>query len=150
MEDLSIDQYIELYRLMKTEDLIPVDPIELPDESNDCKPVLGLQCGGGKSGFAIQYNGAMSPCPSLSELTTEPFKEGFLNAWRRLNQMANNYPMPGECTECVYRDYCLYCPAIHKNAHNLGHRDPWICERTKRLIQEGFMEPPKKAQIYWK
>lgn len=142
-EDLSIDKYIELYKLMNKEDLVPIDPIELPDESKVCKPVSGLQCGGGRSGFTIQYNGKMSPCPSLSDLTTEPFREGFLNAWRRLNQLVNNYPMPGECTDCVYLDYCLYCPAIHNTARNPGHCDPGVCERTKRLIQEGFMSLPK-------
>ena len=131
---------------MKKEELVPLDPMELPDESGEYKPISGLQCGGGRSGFTIQYNGKMSPCPSLSELTTEPFKEGFLDAWCRLNNLANSYPMPGECTECVYKEYCLYCPAIHNNAHNLGHRDPRICERTKRLIQEGFMQPPKKQK----
>ena len=144
LKDISVDQYIELYKLMKKEELVPIDPMELPDESSEYKPILGLQCGGGRSGFTIQYNGKMSPCPSLSELTTEPFREGFLNAWRRLNNLANNYPMPGECTECIYKEYCLYCPAIHNNAHNPGHRDPRICERTKRLIQEGFMQPPKE------
>lgn len=149
LADLDIDSYIEVYKAwkeMNQEDLAPIDPIELPDESKKGKETFGLVCGAGRSAFDIQYNGKMSPCPSLGEVVTEPLKEGFLPAWKRLNYLVENYPMPMECPECVYHDYCLNCPAIHNNANNPGHRDPRICERTKRLIQEGFMEPPKKVE----
>ena len=145
LHDLELDQYIDIYRYMKEmrhEKLVPIDPLELPDESRKGKSCIGFQCGGGRSGFVIQYNGKMSPCPSMPEIVTEPFQEGFLNAWRRLNDLVNNYPMPAECTDCVYRGNCLYCPAMHKTAQDLGHRDPRICERTKRLVQEGFMPVP--------
>ncbi|MBR5345735.1 MAG: radical SAM protein [Clostridia bacterium] len=149
LEDLQVEQYIVMYRVwkeLKKEDLLPIDAAELPDENHGGEKAYGLQCGGGRSSFTIQYNGKMSPCPSLSEVTTEPLVEGFQNAWRRLNTLVKEYPMPAECTDCVYHDYCLICPAIHNNAHNPGHCDPRICERTKRLIQEGFIKLENKAE----
>lgn len=149
LEDLELDQYIEIYKVwkeLKQEELIPVDPAEIPSPSTDGKKAYGLQCGGGTSSFTIQYNGKMSPCPSLSEVTTEPLKDGFLNAWHQLNDLVSKYPMPAECPECVYHDYCILCPAIHNSAKNHGHCDPHICERTRRLIQEGFMPIPDKAK----
>lgn len=142
LEDLEVDQYIGIYRIwkeLKQETLSPIDPVELPDESRDGSEARGLQCGGGRSSFAVQYNGKMSPCPSLSEVTTEPLAEGFRNAWHRLNLLADGVPMPCECTSCAYRECCLVCPAIHGNAQIPGHCDRRICERTKRLVREGFI-----------
>lgn len=145
LEDLNIEQYIEIYKIwkeMREEELVPIDPTELPMENKTGDVVFGLTCGGGTTSFTIQYNGKMAPCPSLAEVTTDPLSDGFLNAWHQLNDLVSKYPMPAECTNCVYKAYCLYCPAVHNNAHNLGHCDPRICERTKRLIQEGFMPLP--------
>lgn len=143
LQDLEIEQYIEMYRILKEieqEDLYPIDPAELPIENQQGNPTYGLQCGGGTSAFVIQYNGKMSPCPSLWEVTTEPLQEGFLNAWAHLNDLVSKYPMPAECENCVYHKFCMNCPAIHNNAHNPGHCDTRICERTKRLVQEGFIK----------
>lgn len=145
LEDLEVDQYMEVYRVwkeIKKEQLAPVDPAELPAESSEGKNVYGLQCGGGSSSFTIQYNGKMAPCPSMWQITTEPLKDGFVQAWHQLNEKVSQYLMPAECTECVYRDRCLPCPAIHANANNPGHCNPQVCQRTKRLIQEGFIPLP--------
>ncbi len=147
LEDLEIGQYIEIYRIWKDlrqEKLVSIDSAELPIENMEGDKSFGLQCGAGSSSFTIQYNGKMSPCPSLGDVTTNPLQEGFLQAWHKLNKLVKEYPIPCECAECVYRDCCLLCPAIHNNAHNPGHRDPRICERTKWLIREGFIQLPEK------
>ncbi len=148
LADLDIDQYMEIYRIwneMKQEELTPVDAMELPDENKKGENAYGLQCGAGRSSFTIQYNGKMAPCPSLGGVTTEPLKDGFINAWHKLNKLVAQYPIPAECGECVYHDVCLNCPAIHNNAHNPGHCDHRVCERTKRLVQEGFIKLPNKT-----
>ncbi len=143
LKDLEPEQYIEIYKInkeIKQESLIPIDPIELPMPNTKGNSVYGLQCGGGSSSFTIKYNGKMSPCPSLSDITTDPLQDGFLNAWHQLNELVSHYPMPMECPGCIYRDYCLMCPAIHNNARNPGHCDPNLCKRTKMMIQEGFFQ----------
>lgn len=138
---MEIDQYMNIYRIMKEqnqEELNPIDPIELPEENHNGNLQFGLRCGGGRSGFNIQYDGKMTPCASLCELYTDPSVQGFSSAWHQLNKLVSNYPFPSECVDCPYYDYCIHCPKIHNNAQNPGHCDPRICERTKRLIQEGF------------
>lgn len=145
LEDLEVEQYMDIYRVwkeIKKEQLAPIDPAELPDESRKGESVYGLQCGGGSSSFTIQYNGKMAPCPSMWKITTEPLKDGFIEAWHQLNDKVSKYPMPMECTGCVYKERCMPCPAIHENANNPGHCNPQVCQRTKRLIQEGFIPLP--------
>lgn len=147
LKDLDVDEYMEIYRIwneIKKEELTPVNIMELPDENRKGKSVYGLECGAGRSSFTIQYTGRMAPCPSLADITTDPLDEGFINAWHRLNKLVATYPMPGECSECVYHDVCMICPAIHNNAHNPGHCDPRICERTRKLVQGGFIKLPDK------
>ena len=142
LEDLDMDQYMEIYRIwrdIRKEKLAPVDPEEIPDANNKGEALYGLQCGGGSSSFTIQYNGKMSPCPSMWQITTEPLKDGFLEAWQQLNDKVSKYPMPAECAGCVYKDRCITCPAIHANANNPGHCDPQICKRTKKMVEEGFI-----------
>lgn len=149
LRDLDNDQYMQIYRIMKelkNETLVPLDPIELPEENHQGKKQFGLQCGGGSSGFVIQYNGKMAPCPSFSEISTAPLENGFISAWRQLNDLVASYPIPEECCGCIYYDCCIHCPVIHNNAHTPGHCDPRICERTKRLIQEGFIRLPSKEK----
>lgn len=149
LEDLGNDQYMEIYKVwkeMREEELAPIDPAELPMERKEGNRVYGLTCGGGTSSFTIQYNGKMAPCPSLADVTTEPLSEGFLNAWHQLNDLVGKYPMPAECPDCAYYGYCLQCPAIHNVAGNPGHCDTRICERTKRLIQEGFIPFQAKTE----
>lgn len=149
LKDLNLEDYLEIYRILKEmeqEELSPINPVELPNENYQGDAVYGLQCGGGSSAFTIQYDGKMSPCPSLAEVSTEPLREGFLNAWRRLNELVSRYPIPIECGECFYHDYCVNCVAIHNNAQTPGHCNPHVCERTKRLIQEGFIKLPEKLK----
>ena len=149
VEDLSVDEYMEIYRAWKEirkEKLAPVDPAEIPSENTSGESIYGLQCGAGSSSFVIQYNGKMAPCPSMWQITTEPLKDGFMNAWHQLNEKVSQYPMPVECTGCVYRNCCITCPAIHASANNPGHCNPQICERTKRLVREGFIRLPDKVK----
>ncbi len=146
-EDLSNDQYLELFRIRSELDnrsLLPADPAELPDENRTADPrgSVGLRCGGGKSSFTIQYDGCMSPCPGLYDVRTRPLETGFPQAWRELNERVAGYRMPGECEACAYRRVCLTCPAAHRSAPE-GHCDPTICERTRAFIRAGLIPVPQ-------
>ena len=146
-QDLSGDDYVEIFRIrseMEHAPLTSVDPIELPDPNRYGHKTRGLHCGGGRSSFTIQYNGDMCPCPSLYETTAKPLEVGFAEAWRQINERAENYPMPEECGDCAYYDYCQVCPAMHANAPQPGHCDPRICERTKCFFSAGLLHFPSK------
>lgn len=147
VEDLTLDQYVALYRLrLKYNDKnpAPVDLTELPDEKRDGTEKRGLRCGAGRSSFAIKYDGGLCPCVSLEEYSVSAVEHGFMEAWKRINKYAVNYPVPCECDGCAYSPVCLHCQAMHKNAP-AGHCDTKICERTKRLAQEGFLTYLRKT-----
>ena len=143
-EDLSIDEYIEMYRLEKElqhQELTPVDLAELPDANRHGKKHIGMRCGGGRSTFAILHNGNMCPCLSMDTIVARPLEVGFAEAWRQVNAAANSLPGPEECVGCVYSEQCVICPALHRDAPE-GHCNPWICERTRRLISAGVVARP--------
>ena len=142
INDISVDNYIELYRIQNEKKLVQIDPVELPDQNNQGYIQYGLACGAGRSSFTIQYDGNMCPCSSLYEITADTIKYGFKAAWKIINEKATHYPLPIECGGCIYYDRCLRCAAMHKNAEVEGHCDSRICERTKKLICAGFIPMP--------
>ena len=146
LQDLPIDRYVEIYKISaemkKNITLSPIDPNELPDDINVSNKKYGLVCGAGRSMFGITYEGKLIPCISLHEISADPIKCGFKNAWKQVNEIVEKYPFPEECGDCVYFKRCLNCVAMHKNAPQKGHCDRRICERTKRLICEGFIPLP--------
>lgn len=148
LEDFSDEQYVEIYRIQnefRDKKFVPVDPSELPDESHNGKTVRGLKCGGGRSGFAIKYDGTMMPCAVFNEITSKPLEIGFDAAWKEINTAANNCLTPMECNDCRYREICNTCPARHKNVPEFGHCDPRVCAHTKRLVQAGIISLPENT-----
>lgn len=146
-EHMPLEQHIELLRIrnrLKNWELTPIDPAELPDESHEGEAVCGMRCGAGKSSCGIRYDGALCPCLSLSEVNADALRLGFAEAWRQINAIANNYPVPAECADCVYAVRCLTCAAMHKNAPQPGHCDKRICERTKAMISAGVRSLPEQ------
>lgn len=140
IEDLSIDQYIEIYRtraVLQDEELLPNDPTELPDLSRQGYSRYGLLCGAGRSSFAVSYDGRMMPCVSLYEVSEPVLELGFIAAWERIHQAAETFPIPAECGACAYFPVCIHCQAQHNNAP-AGHCEPQICERTRKLAEAGF------------
>ena len=144
--DLSIDEYVEIFKLnskKKNHELHSVDFSEIMDESHKCTERRGLLCGAGRSSFGIRFDGKMCPCLSLGDDVVDIAEMGFFEAWKKINTLANNYPLPLECGDCVYSDRCLPCIAMHQNAEKKGHCDSRICERTKKLIGAGFIPLPE-------
>lgn len=141
-EDISLDDYMSIYHLLSSihhEDLKTVDWSEVPKENTEGPQRYGIRCGAGRSSFAINYDGTMSPCNSLDEIKAEPLKIGFDQAWQQISNAAEKYPIPFECGDCVYQKHCLSCVAVHNSAPVQGHCDPTVCARTRRLVQEGFI-----------
>ena len=146
-EHLPLEQHIELLKIrnrLKNWELTPIDPAELPDENREGTLQCGMRCGAGKSSCGICYDGRLCPCLSLSEVSVDALSLGFSEAWRQINAVASTYPVPAECTGCVYAVRCLTCAAMHKNAPQPGHRDPRICERAKAMISAGIFSLPEQ------
>ena len=141
-DDISLDDYMNIYHILSSihhEDLKTVDWSEVPKENTTAPQRYGIRCGAGKSSFGIKYDGGMCPCLSLDEITSEPLKIGFEQAWSQISTAAEGYPLPYECGDCIYQKHCLSCVAVHHGAPVPGHCDPIVCTRMKRLVQEGFI-----------
>ena len=143
--DLSAQEYVKVFKKwneVKQREIKPLD-IDIQDiqyHSKDDTVEYGLQCGAGRSTFAILYNGRMTPCVSLDELYANPLEIGFDAAWKKIIEIADHYPIPCECTKCSYRENCLTCAAAHKGAPEIGHCDPRLCERTREYIRAGIIK----------
>lgn len=150
-QDATIEQYIEILRYanqLKKTHIEPVDPLELPDENHCGSEKYGLRCGGGRSGFTIRYDGTMSTCAALEDISSNTLKIGFLDAWREVVKLADQYPLPAECIDCVYSASCYHCVAMHRDAPSIGHCNPDVCARIKKMISAGVVPFIKSKQKY--
>ena len=149
IEDLSIDQYIDIYRIraeLSNTKLYSNDPCELPEKNCNAHIQKGLLCGAGRSGFAISYDGYMMPCVSLEEISAPVLDLGFEKAWEIIHREASTCLIPGECNSCAYFPVCISCQAQHKSAP-AGHCNPQICERTRKLVEAGFYHYRGKSAL---
>lgn len=93
-------------------------------------------CGAGVYEYAINWAGRMYACEMITEGYTEPFEEGFLDAWNRLPEQ---YPMSRpieKCESCIYAAFCETCPA-----NRLAETGDWFgipeysCSEAKYVYQ---------------
>ena len=139
--DISLDDYVRLYKYRYTLDkreFTPVDFNSLPDFGSPKQRHKGLLCGGGRCSFSIGYDGKMYICGMLRNKTAFPLDIGFKRAWEIINTEAESILYPPECSECEYRKKCPVC-IVHHFKEADGYRlNPFMCERIKRMLSEGL------------
>lgn len=144
--DLTLDDYIAIYKLQAKRtgrELKPVCMDSMPEVGKTDVPAYGIQCGAGRSGFAVCWNGDMQPCLSMSQIKFNLLETSFICAWEKINRTVQMYPIPRECMVCDYRRICPVCVVSHEMAGRQGHANPAWCERARRLIAEGIVEEIK-------
>ena len=146
-DDLGTDEYIKIFRLV--EELDGFEVREVPDHmlpEPGCKAkdgvVRGLGCGGGRSCFVIDWTGRLVPCNELEQIYAEPLKDGFKNAWNKINEVCSNWPCPAECEECPYRSVCKNCAAEMLHYAEPGLRPARLCEKTREMVKFGVFRIP--------
>ena len=102
----------------------------------------GLICGGGRSSFAIDWKGTMMPCVDFTMIQAYPLKDGFLNAWRKVNKEANNWPRGPECDGCADADVCNRCATNMYQFAEPGKLPVGMCERTREMVRNGLAHIP--------
>ena len=145
LADAPLDAYVALLRLRQQLEQTPpepeCDPDDLPDPIGPRGPVQrGLRCGGGRSGFALDWRGGMKPCNTFPCEAQSVADLGFAEAWRRTNRIALNYPRPVECEGCAYEGVCKHCAAEHAAGAPVGHASPGVCAWGKRMVAEGLLK----------
>ena len=147
-DSIDADQYIRIYRLMNElagRETTGIDPDRLPPvggPSHECTK-CGLQCGGGRSAFVIDWKGAMMPCNRLNVVHADPIREGFKEAWAKINREAENWPRVPECEGCAYRSVCNICAGSMLRYAEPGRQPTELCETVRYYIRHGVMEMPE-------
>ncbi len=146
-DDPETDMYIRIYRLLDEIDgreTLEIDREKLPPEGGKDSDGLkrGLRCGGGRSGFIINWKGMMVPCNRLEMLCAYPLEEGVREAWKKVNHKANNWPVYSGCSECAYVEVCNICAGNQMRYAEPGEKPEGLCEQTKRFVSSGVRQLP--------
>lgn len=147
-DDPELDLYVRIYRLLDVLD--GQEPCEipweqLPEPGGPCHTCseCGIQCGGGRSGFTVDWKGTLRACNRLDEVRGYPLEEGFRNAWTQINLWANNLPRVPECNGCPYEGICNNCAANVLMFTKPGEQPTGLCRRTMYLVQNGVFHIPE-------
>ena len=147
-DDLDVDFYLRLFRYKmeldgKTVNSVPTQILpETGGPHHNCTE-CGLLCGGGRSGFVIDWKGILHPCNRLADVEANPIKDGFESAWRAINQIVNSWPRVPECDGCAYRAVCNTCAANMRQYADPGIQPIEYCQRTKYFVQHGIGHIPE-------
>ena len=144
---LDLDMYIRIYRFLNELEgrdcfMIPED--KLPPAGgpfHECKE-CGMQCGGGRSYYCIDWHGTMTPCNRMTMIRAYPLQEGFPSAWTKINDVSKNWPRVAECIECPYEKVCNHCPANMQRFIESGMPPTALCEETRALVRNGARHIP--------
>ena len=97
----------------------------------------GLYCAGGRTGFAIHWDGAMGPCLGFPRtvIGVNALEKGFPQAWSELNEAIRNFVIPEKCHSCEYNTRCHYCPVSHSRTADRHLCDESVCAYTIERIE---------------
>ena len=99
---------------------------------------LFYNCRAGMDSYFISWSGEMYACGSLPTGSTEPFENGFAQAWDHLREQ---YPVSHEnekCKNCSYRNYCDSCPAYRLLETGSWDGAPTYACDTAKYMKEKF------------
>lgn len=147
-DDPDAELYIRIYSLIQELDGVnikKIDPAKLPPvggPSHECDQ-CGLDCGGGRSGFVVDWKGAVMPCYSMDIIHADPWENGFQEAWNKIHQEVLSWPRVPECQGCVYHRICHHCAGIMRQYAEPGRQPIEMCEQIKGLVAHGLSRIPE-------
>ena len=146
-DDLDMEFYARILRLdreLRGRELREMPESELPEPGgpkhvcDEC----GLLCGGGRSSFVIDWKGEMRICNRL-EARSFPLRDGFTEAWREINRVANEWPRIPECQGCAYDEVCHKCAARFMQYAEPGKQPKALCQRMRYMVSRGVLSMPQ-------
>lgn len=141
--DLTLDEYVDLYRLrasLQGKEYTSVCQADImPAGGNMEENPKGFKCAGGRSSFAITWDGVLQPCLMVNNIRYDLASIRFSEGWKQLHQEVMEYPYPRECCGCPYQQICTVCIKQHAMGAPMGHANKAICERAMRLAREGMI-----------
>lgn len=71
----------------------------------------GMLCRGGRTSAWINWQGLMSPCIFMNQVSVDVFDYGFSKSWELIKAKTREIHLPKECANCDLRPACSICPA---------------------------------------
>ena len=141
------DLYIRIDRVMKElagVEAREIDGVKLPPVGGPHRSCdkCGLTCGGGRSTFTVNWEGALLACNGLDQIRAWPLETGFREAWTQINREAVRYPRIPECEGCAYEKVCVSCAAIKQQYAEPGRQPKELCETVRYYVRHGVMQIP--------
>ena len=134
---------LRLHREMHGAEIKEYAESELPSPGGNCTDCEwhGLSCGGGRSGFVINWKGEMQICNRL-QVKSDPLRDGFAAAWQSIHHAAENWPRAAACRGCAYEESCGICAAEAMKYAAPGEKPEALCRRTRYLASKGVLNVP--------
>ena len=114
-----------------------------PQDMNDGEAEV-LPCRAGRSSFWITWEGKMSMCVFLENMSVPVFETGFAKAWKKIQEYRDKIQMPKACTQCEKRHFCTVCGACaYTETGAFDQKPEYMCELTQeklRLMDEYVKE----------
>lgn len=100
------------------------------------KKITLLGCNSGMESYTISWDGKLLGCQLLDAFFTEPFEEGFKNAWDRFPYTVTLPKINSQCMNCENAQLCSTCYAIRlAETGKLDGCPKYLCEDTKELMK---------------
>lgn len=101
----------------------------------------GVECGGGRSSFVINWKGELLICNRL-DVKAYPLQDGFQKAWKQISEVANNWPRVAACKGCAYEEMCPKCVARKTKRVKPGEQPLDLCREIQYLVSKGVIPAP--------
>jgi radical SAM protein with 4Fe4S-binding SPASM domain len=109
-------------------------PRETAAKGGSYEALPPMFCAGGRCSFWIAWDGRMLPCALMDHPFTQPFRDGFAPAWRRLTVETDHIPGATECRHCEHRPYCSVCPGrLQAETGGFTEVAPYVCEVARQV-----------------
>ncbi len=135
-------RYLELFLRTPKSRTDEAEPISGIPEGMPIILPGGLCCNGGRTAFAMCWDGAMIPCLDFPRdvISADVRTVGFEAAWREVNRGVKDYVVPEDCRTCSHNTRCYYCPSRHRTAAARHQCNAAFCTLRKLLadIEEEY------------
>ena len=106
------------------------------EKNNEPPEFIPLQCRAGKCSFWINWQGNMTPCVFLDNISTDVFKNGFKKSWSYIVQERKKILLPSDCASCEKRGVCQVCAAsAYCETGSMDKKPSYLCDLTQEMLE---------------
>ena len=101
-----------------------------------CEVKHCMSCAAGKCSFAINWQGMMRPCVTMSQPEYNVLEEGFVGAWQKLCRNTDRIFLNEKCLDCKLNPICRICAsAAISETGDYGKIPEYVCRQSHELYR---------------